>query len=209
MDLFFFDFDKTLYAYDFRKRLPALSIISGVSQYHLAKTWWEGGYEIRAETGEWSTSAEYLAEFERVTGAVITLEQWQQARALASTRIPGSIDALRHAATIGTACVLSNNPSPFAESVPVLAPDVTAIVGENRLVSCQLGVRKPDPQIFELALGRFDARPEDTFFTDDSAANVAGAASVGIHAHQLAYVDGVPQVGALHEALERFATRKK
>jgi FMN phosphatase YigB (HAD superfamily) len=209
VDLFFFDFDKTLYAYDFRKRLPALSIISGVSQYHLAKTWWEGGYETRAEFGEWSTSAEYLAEFERVTGASVSLEQWQQARALASTRITGSIDALRQASTIGTVCVLSNNPSPFAESLPVLAPDVTAIVGRNRLVSCQLGVRKPDPQIFELALGRFDARPEDTFFADDSAANVAGAASVGIHAHQLVYRDGVPQAADLRAAIERFATRAK
>ena len=207
MDLFFFDFDKTLYAFDFRKRLPALSIISGVSQYHLAKTWWGGGYETRAESGEWSTSAEYFAEFERVTGAAITLEQWQQTRALASTRIPGSIDALRHASTIGTACVLSNNPSPFAESLPVLAPDVTAIVGRNRLVSCQLGVRKPNPRIFELALGRFDARPEDTFFTDDSASNVAGATSVGIHAHQLVYLNGVPQVDELHKAIERFASR--
>jgi putative hydrolase of the HAD superfamily len=209
VDLFFFDFDKTLYAYDSRKRLPALSIASGVSQYHLAKTWWEGGFEIRAESGEWPTAAEYLAEYGRVTGAVITLEQWQQARALASTRIPGSIDALRHAASLGTVCLLSNNPSVFAESLPVLAPDVVAIVGDNRLVSCQLGVRKPDPQAFELALGRFDARPEDTFFVDDSAANVAGAASVGIHTHHLVYQDRVPQVDGLHAALERFAARSK
>jgi putative hydrolase of the HAD superfamily len=209
VDLFFFDFDKTLYAYDSRKRLPALSIASGVSQYHIAKTWWQGGFEIRAESGEWPTAVEYLAEFERITGAAITLEQWQQARALASTRIAGSIDALRRAASIGTACVLSNNPSVFAESLPVLAPDVVAIVGDNRLVSCELGVRKPDPQVFELALGRFNARPKDTFFVDDSAANVAGAASVGIHTHHLVYLNGVPQVDGLHAAIERFAARKK
>lgn len=209
MDLFFFDFDKTLYAYDFRQRLPALSVASGVSQYHLAKTWWQGGFEIRAESGEWPTAAEYLAAFERITGAAITLDQWREARALASTRIPGSIEALRRAASIGTACVLSNNPSVFAESLPVLAPDVVAIVGDNLLVSCELGVRKPDPQAFELALGRFDARPENAFFVDDSAANVAGAASVGIHTHHLVYLDGVPQVRDLRAAIERFAARSK
>ncbi|TXN28549.1 hypothetical protein [Lacisediminihabitans profunda] len=118
MDLYFFDFDTTLYTYDSRKRLPALSLASGVSQYHLAKTWWESGFEIRAESGEWPTAAEYLAEF-----------------------------------------------------------------------------------------GRFDARPEDTFFVDDSAANVAGAASVGIHTHHLVYRDRVPQLDGLHEAIERFAAR--
>ena len=207
MDLYFFDFDKTLYAYNFRMRLPALSLVTGASQYHLAKTWWAGGYEVRAEAGEWPTSAEYLAEFERVTGSRLTLENWQEARALASTAIPASVDALRRASTLGTVSLLSNNPSPFAESLPVLAPDVTAIVGENRLVSCQLGVSKPDARIFALALARYGARAEDTFFVDDSAGNLAGARALGIHTHQLAYVKGVPQTDALDEAITRFASR--
>ncbi len=207
MDLYFFDFDETLYAYDFRMRLPALSLVTGASQYHLAKTWWAGGYEERAEAGEWPTSAEYLAEFERVTSSRLTLESWQEARALASTAIPASVDALRRASTLGTVSLLSNNPSPFAESLPVLAPDVTAIVGENRLVSCQLGVRKPDARIFELALARYGARAEDTFFVDDSADNLEGARALGIHTHQLAYVKGVPQTDALDEAITRFASR--
>ena len=34
--LFLFDFDKTLYAYDFRRRLPKLAQLTGVSQYALA-----------------------------------------------------------------------------------------------------------------------------------------------------------------------------
>lgn len=209
MDLYFFDFDKTLYAYNFLRRLPALSSATGASQYHLAKTWWAGGFERRAEAGEWPTSAEYLAEFASVTGATLTLEQWQQARALASTRIPRSVDALAKAATLGTVAVLSNNPSPFAESLPVLAPDVTAIVGENRLISCQFGIRKPDERIYHLAVEKMGGRPEDTFFTDDSAENVAGAAAIGIHAHQLTYVNGVPQSDALDEALDRFANRAR
>jgi len=207
VDLYFFDFDETLYAYDFRMRLPALSLVTGASQYHLAKTWWAGGYEERAEAGEWPSSAEYLAEFERVTGSRLTLENWQEARALASTAIPASVDALRRASTLGTVSLLSNNPSPFAESLPVLAPDVTAIVGENRLVSCQLGVRKPDARIFELALACYGARAEDTFFVDDSADNLEGARALGIHTHQLAYVKGVPQTDALDEAITRFASR--
>lgn len=207
VDLYFFDFDKTLYAFDFRARLPALSLLSGVSQYRIAKNWWEGGFESRAEAGEWPTSSEYLAQFEHVTGAHLTLENWREARALASTAIPASVSALSRASTLGTVSMLSNNPSPFAEAFPLLAPDVTAIVGENRLVSCQLGVRKPAPRLFELALEHYGARAADTFFVDDSADNVAGARFVGIHAHQLVYVDGVPQTGALDAAITRFANR--
>ncbi len=208
MDLYFFDFDKTLYAYNFRKRLPALSQFTGASQYHLAKTWWAGGFERRAEAGEWNTSEAYLAQFERVTGVQLTLQDWQRARALASTPIPQSVAALALASTLGVVSLLSNNPSPFAESLPVLAPDVTAIVGENRLVSCQLGIRKPDPRVYRLALDHYGARAGDCFFADDSAENIAGAASVGIMGHHLRYVGGVPQVAELHEAIERFANRK-
>ncbi len=96
MDLYHFDFDKTLYAYDSHFRLPSLSLVTGVSQYHLAKTWWAGGYGARAE---------------------------------------------------------------------------------------------------------------DSFFVDDSAENVEGARAVGIHAHQLVYLDGVPQTAALDQAISRFAGR--
>ena len=207
VDLYFFDFDQTLYSYDFRMRLPAISLITGASQYHLAKTWWAGGYEARAEAGEWPTSGEYLAEFQRVTGSCLTLENWQEARALASTAIPASVEALRRASTLGTVSLLSNNPSPFAESLPLLAPDVTAIVADNRLVSCQLGIRKPDARLFELALAHYGARAEDTFFVDDSAGNIEGARAVGIHCHQLRYLNGAPQTDALDAAITHFTNR--
>jgi putative hydrolase of the HAD superfamily len=183
VNLFLFDFDKTLYAYDFRERLPALARLGGVSQYHLASTWWAAGYERRAESGAWPTAEEYLAEFARVTGAVLTLEQWAHARSLAMTRIDGSVAAMRRASTEGTVSLLSNNPSVFAAALPIIAPDVADLVGENKLVSAQLGVRKPDGAIYRLALERFGAESSDAFFVDDSAENVEGARDAGLHAH--------------------------
>ena len=183
MDLYLFDFDKTLYAYDFRKRLPELARLGGVSQYHLASSWWAAGFERRAESGEWPTADAYLAEFGRVTGAWLTLEQWADARSLAMTRIGGSVAALRRAAGLGTVSLLSNNPAPFAEALPRLAPDVCEILGGNRLVSAQLGARKPDRRVYELALARYGVSPANAFMADDSAANVAGALEAGIHAH--------------------------
>ena len=183
MDLYLFDFDKTLYAYDFRKRLPELARLGGVSQYHLASSWWAAGYERRAESGEWPTADEYLAEFARVTGATLTLEQWADARSLAMTRIDGSVAALRRAASIGTASLMSNNPSVFGAALPRMAPDVAAILGENVLLSAGLGVRKPDPSVYVLAMQRHGAYPQNTFFVDDSAENVEAAAEIGIYTH--------------------------
>ena len=183
MDLYLFDFDKTLYAYDFRKRLPELARLGGVSQYHLASTWWSAGYERRAESGEWPTAETYLAEFARVTGASLTLAQWADARGKAMTRIDGSVAALRRAATLGTVSLLSNNPSVFQAALPLLAPDVSSVLGDNDLVSAALGVRKPAARIYELAMERFGSDPEHTFFADDSLENVEGAAELGIYTH--------------------------
>ena len=49
------------------------------------------------------------------------------------------------------------------------------VSGDEKLV-------KPDAAIYCLALARFGLRAEEAVFVDDSAANVAGAAAVGLHA---------------------------
>ncbi len=48
--------------------------------------------------------------------------------------------------------------------------------------SNKIGCAKPDPHFFELILEAEQTAPEDAFFTDDRADNVAVAASLGIHA---------------------------
>ena len=204
VDLYLFDFDKTLYSYDFRRRLPEFARLGGVSQYQLASSWWAAGFERRAESGEWPTASEYLSEFARVTGArEFTLEEWASARLLAMTRIDGSVAALRRAAELGTVSLLSNNPSVFAAALPQLAPDVCALVGDNRLISCELGIRKPSPEAYARALDHYGARASDTFFADDSLENVLGARSLGIHAHHFTDVD------SLDAALTAFTERTR
>jgi glucose-1-phosphatase len=203
VDLYFFDFDKTLYDYNFRGRLPALSRLSGVSQYHLASTWWAAGLEVRAENGEWPTAAEYLEEFARVTGAALSLDQWTEARQAAMTRIDGSVAALGRAAELGTVSLLSNNPAPLGAALPALAPEVAEILGENVLISYQMGVRKPKREAYEIALAHYGVAADDAFMADDNAENVTGAHAVGIHAHHFTTVP------LLNAAIDEFAGRKR
>jgi FMN phosphatase YigB (HAD superfamily) len=203
--LFLFDFDKTLYAYDFRKRLPKLAELTGVSQYALAKNWWEEGYEAAAEAGEFPSSEEYLAAFNEVTGGRLTVDGWREARRAAMTPIRGSIAALHRAAELGTVSLLSNNPIIFRDSLSELAPEVARVLGENDLVSAVLGARKPEERIYTRALSRFRIAPEDTLFIDDSAANVRGAEAVGIAGFQLLEIDGGYNTDALDDAIEAFA----
>jgi putative hydrolase of the HAD superfamily len=208
VDLYFFDLDKTLYAYDFRHRLPELSRLSGASEYRIAKEWWAGGFERRSEAGEWPTTDEYLDAFADVTGGRrLTLDEWTHARSLAMTRITGSVKALERAATLGRVSLLSNNPAPLAEALPRLAPDVSTILRGNVLVSYMLGARKPSRELFERALDHYGVDPEDAFLADDSADNVEGARAVGITAHHFEYVRGTPQTDALEAAITAFSGR--
>ena len=50
------------------------------------------------------------------------------------------------------------------------------------LVSGELRLVKPDPAIYAELLRRTGTRPEETFFTDDSARNVAAAGAAGLDA---------------------------
>lgn len=208
MDVYFFDCDKTLYDYDFHMRLPKLAELGGVSQYRLASLWWAGGFERAAEIGEYSTSEEYLDAFAEVTGARLTLEEWQEARKAAMTPIAGSIAALHEAAKLGTVSLLSNNPIPFKDSLPVLTPEIVDVLQDNDLVSAVLGARKPERRIYTRALGRFGVQPSDAILFDDSLANVEGARECGMHAHHFVKrEDGSFDTDALLDAIHAFASR--
>ena len=47
--------------------------------------------------------------------------------------------------------------------------------------SSALGVRKPDPAIYRHTLRELDVDPHEAVFVDDTAVNVAAAASLGMH----------------------------
>lgn len=48
------------------------------------------------------------------------------------------------------------------------------------IVSAQVGLRKPDPRIYQLALERLQVRAHEAVFVDDMPINVQGALSVGM-----------------------------
>jgi putative hydrolase of the HAD superfamily len=50
------------------------------------------------------------------------------------------------------------------------------------VISAEVGVAKPDPAIFELALARLGAAPGEAVLVDDDEANVDAATAIGLHA---------------------------
>jgi len=59
------------------------------------------------------------------------------------------------------------------------------------IVSGQVGMMKPDPAIYGLALERLGVAPHQAVFVDDMPENVEGAKTVGMHAIRFTTRDGV------------------
>lgn len=77
--------------------------------------------------------------------------------------------------------IVTNNAKEFRErwvaSVPV------AEICDEIVDSSEVGVRKPDPRIFEIALERLGGiAPERALFVDDFPGNIAAAEALGLRA---------------------------
>jgi putative hydrolase of the HAD superfamily len=57
------------------------------------------------------------------------------------------------------------------------------------VISGEVNMIKPEPEIFEYLLNRFNLTPERTIFIDDLEANVLGARAAGMHAIQFRDAD--------------------
>jgi putative hydrolase of the HAD superfamily len=72
----------------------------------------------------------------------------------------------------------------------------TQVYGLDRVVdlmviSAEVGVAKPDPRIYHLALERLGVQPHEAVFVDDMEENVAGARQVGMWAVRFESTDQV------------------
>ena len=50
------------------------------------------------------------------------------------------------------------------------------------IISCEVGLVKPDPEIFNLMLDRLGVRADEAVFIDDRIKNIEGAKKIGLHA---------------------------
>ncbi len=67
--------------------------------------------------------------------------------------------------------------------------------------SHEIGVTKPDPRAFEIALAAMGAAPDRVLFIDDVPANIEAAQALGMHAHH--HTDDPTTLAAIRSAIGR------
>jgi 2-haloacid dehalogenase len=95
--------------------------------------------------------------------------------------IPGAVELLAELRATGLPLYALTN---WSAETFVAARERFAFLDwfDGLLVSGEERIIKPDPAIFELLLDRFGLDPGSTFYVDDSEANVAAAAALGLDA---------------------------
>jgi putative hydrolase of the HAD superfamily len=107
------------------------------------------------------------------------------------------------AAGLRTALV-TNNAREFRERWRALVPADELF--EHVIDSSEVGVRKPDPAIFRIALARIgDPAPERTLFVDDYEGNVAAARALGLRTLLVAS-DPADALAALDQLLAELSS---
>jgi putative hydrolase of the HAD superfamily len=100
------------------------------------------------------------------------------------------------------AAIITNNIAEFADGWRALFDDLDAMA-DVIVDSSAVGLRKPDPAIFRLALEQLGGvDPERAVFLDDAPGNIAAARALGIHAI-LVEDDHTPALAELEAALSR------
>ena len=114
-------------------------------------------------------------------------ERWPE---MVRGSIDGTVEVLDALQAAGVPTYVLSNASaetwPFAvERFPFLGRF------DGVLLSGEVGVAKPDPEIFDELCRRFDLRPASTVFIDDKAANVDAARALGFAAHHFSTAEGL------------------
>ncbi len=94
---------------------------------------------------------------------------------------PSAVELLTTIAGWGQQAVILSN-APAALRPAAEASDWYPLV-ERLFISGELGLIKPDPQVYRHVTAELGVEPSDVAFIDDRPANVAGATDIGWQAH--------------------------
>jgi HAD superfamily hydrolase (TIGR01509 family) len=119
---------------------------------------------------------EFFQELSELVGRTVTKDEMDQSTAIYA-------DVVAIAEKVGETYptgLLSNAPGEYLRTI--LANNDLERLFKTIVISSEIGMVKPDRNIFEYILDKMDATPEETIFIDDSPLNVEGAKAVGINA---------------------------
>ncbi|MBT2210106.1 HAD family phosphatase [Actinomadura sp. NEAU-AAG7] len=112
----------------------------------------------------------------------LIMAYWERWDEMLGDPIPGVADIMTELHQAGVPMVAITNWS--AETYPIAVREHPELkLFRDAVVSGEVRLSKPDPEIFRYALDRFGLAPHEALFIDDNRANTAAADALGIGTH--------------------------
>lgn len=187
--LVIFDHDNVVVRYDRAKRMVAMAAALGRTQEEVAAAVFGSGLEDAADAGRLRPDA-YLQAVGELLGCPVSRSVWAAARAAGTSADPRMVALVARVAERTPVALLTNNGSLLREELATVSPEVAAL-GLPLHASGDLGVAKPDPEVYRRVARLHGATPAETLFVDDSPDYVDGARRAGLRAHLFTGYDAV------------------
>lgn len=168
------------------QRFKELGVPNTESYFVEGRNW--GGIFGEVEDGSISPDS-FLQEVSKLCGKPISFEQIAYAWWGFHSYLPqGLTDWLRRWRNEGYKLYMLSNNNPFMMSYisgDSFAPDDRPFrtYFDKLYVSCELGLSKPNKEIYQFVIDDQKIKPEETIFVDDRQQNLTGASAVGMHTH--------------------------
>jgi epoxide hydrolase-like predicted phosphatase len=157
-----------------------LAVRLGISRHELERLVFNGESGDRAQRGEIDIQ-EHWENIRRLFGLDEAALREFQSLFWGGDRVDYQlVDFIRSLRGNYKSGLLSNAFSDLREVVSTVWK--FADVFDEMVISSEVGLVKPDPAIYRLALERLRSEPQQAVFLDDMLANVDGAKAVGMHA---------------------------
>ncbi len=195
--VFIFDMSGVLLKFDLDALKARVSVASGLALPEVNRTWRDEPY-LWSETGRLS-SREYYAGYAARVGLAWPYEQWvDEWSRICSPHEPG-MALFRMLRIRYPVYVLSNLAEYHKDAVSLAVPGFWE-AASGSFLSFQMGLYKPDAEIYRVVCATIGASPGECYYVDDDEANARGARGVGMRAFH--FCPG--QMGALRAALGAY-----
>lgn len=198
----FFDLGMVLYTFDWRIAIPRFAALNGGDTERIAR-FLDHPYHWDYERGRFS-DVEFFFKAQELAGLRGSFAEFQAIWCEIFTPIPGTIALAEQLEAYYPLYVISNT-NPLHARYLETRYDLFKRF-RDRFYSFEIGARKPEPEIYRVALARAGLEAAQVLLIDDKLENVAGAQAVGV---QTLYAPSPPLAQAKLQQVLDFARRKR
>ena len=176
-----FDLGGVVFHYDPGFRLQQFATFTGETTTTVRKRLIDSGYSQSCDLGKFKGERAYREGLSQL-GHRMTMEHFRNLWISAFVPNEEVVSMVRRLKTHAAIALLTNNSDLVRDGLEDVHGEILELF-RPRLFSADLGVLKPDPRVYQIALNLMNSEPDETLFIDDDPKHVAGAQALDLVTH--------------------------